>query len=1291
MRMLLLCISVTCMAHPVLAQNAFIGYDYLTSSTARPWSGVDELFNAGTSSAVNIKGSAPAQVKSARICNENNIQHYELGGTSHYVEITLQPEAYNSTIQFEFTGSGNSTTADNAKMGVVYSDKVPFDFNSIVGGVETEFFPTTNSDWKVIALANAPAGTKSARLYRRVYYWTADNKASEGSGSSSGRVQLGLGQTIRLASLNIKFTPAGDAPKVITTGITNLTAHSTKVISEVTDKGSAEVSERGIGWDTSDNFTINDATKIVSGSGIGVYETTIAGLLPNTLYGVLSYAKSTVNTTVTKIDTFVTLHNTPVVNAATNVNVTSATVNVDVENSGHYLYEYEVLVDNDADFSSPVSQASLSSTSDGTLNLMTLIANTTYYVKTRIKGVGGVTEWSNTYSFKTFGNDPRIWSDPVSIDFDTLSTGLRSVEKRIVIRGTNLNPVNDGISLYANEYFDIREDGKSAYVKFLGKDDINGTIDSLVVWISYNFISGGLSGQYKDTLKIGSTGLDTLRVPLEAYVLDSASVTVTSNNPQSSTIGGGTLNNSIFHFDVQNQENRYTALLKKADFNLSGSFATNEITKLQLKYSSTDNASEAIEVSTAIVNPANGTVSFDNIGKQLKAGEKGYFWLLVDVAGNAAIGNTVKAGLTKFSLSHGHTSYSISDGNVFTFSANTNENDHFRVKNIIANNTDISTWESSADSTNWHVATALPTTNAKSIVINNGQTLEINTLTFPYGGKVTYKENATLKVSGTYTSNLQFDAGNYYNIVWDANINGTNYISFGDKAVVVKNRLTIEKTGDGALLTSAGVTSNLMVDSLELKSGNVFVNRNSGSVRSMTVNKYAYIGNGGTLFIKTVGGNGAGNLYLNGDLVIEQNGKIEKNTANSTSNILFSNNNNQNITVNGIIKGMSATDLQFEINKYQNAEIILKSNVDLSLVALKLVKGFLTIGNYNLKLTKQAAGYNDSAFIVTNGTGVVKTPLSAGDTSMFLVGPNKLSCNALVIKNTGETDEFSVNVQEGFEGLSLNDVTSAVNRVWHIDEAVKGGNSVNLVFYYKESHVNQNYPPGTVYYVGHFLNGNWETTVFTPELQTADLWIGRLNNVTTFSPFALGTNNAFNNALPLKLTATNAININNGVKISWTTTAEIDIAYYEVERSVNGQDFVTIGHRVAPKQSVGQLNNDYELTDEQALVKAYYRIKIVNKDGSITYSKLMYLQIQLNKDFSVVPNPAKSNIYLNFKPLTGKGSVRIVDLSGKIVRNVSLGNSVSNINIDISALSAGTYQVILIDEQTNLTSRFIKL
>ena len=105
----------------------------------------------------------------------------------------------------------------------------------------------------------------------------------------------------------VQFTTAVKSVAALTTtaasSITTTTATSG---GEVTDDGGASVTLRGVCWGITENPTIADSTS-ENGTGTGVFESSLTGLLPNTTYYIRAYATNSEGTAYGTQVTFQTL------------------------------------------------------------------------------------------------------------------------------------------------------------------------------------------------------------------------------------------------------------------------------------------------------------------------------------------------------------------------------------------------------------------------------------------------------------------------------------------------------------------------------------------------------------------------------------------------------------------------------------------------------------------------------------------------------------------------------------------------------------------------------------------------------------------------------------------------------------------------------------------------------------------------------------------------------------------------------------------------------------------------
>ncbi|MFP5039881.1 T9SS type A sorting domain-containing protein [Parasediminibacterium sp. JCM 36343] len=157
---------------------------------------------------------------------------------------------------------------------------------------------------------------------------------------------------------------------------------------------------------------------------------------------------------------------------------------------------------------------------------------------------------------------------------------------------------------------------------------------------------------------------------------------------------------------------------------------------------------------------------------------------------------------------------------------------------------------------------------------------------------------------------------------------------------------------------------------------------------------------------------------------------------------------------------------------------------------------------------------------------------------------------------------------------------------------------------------------------------------------------------------------------PVKLVAFSANSTNNGVVTQWQTANETNAAYFVIERSSNGSSFTALGKVAAAGNSSSMLNYSY-IDNNPLQGTAYYRLQMVDKDGSIAYSNIVSVLGSQLLAVSVYPNPASS-----FVTITGShiASVQVIDNLGRVVKLLPLKDA-TNPMLPLSGLPAGVYHL----------------
>jgi hypothetical protein len=153
--------------------------------------------------------------------------------------------------------------------------------------------------------------------------------------------------------------------------------------------------------------------------------------------------------------------------------------------------------------------------------------------------------------------------------------------------------------------------------------------------------------------------------------------------------------------------------------------------------------------------------------------------------------------------------------------------------------------------------------------------------------------------------------------------------------------------------------------------------------------------------------------------------------------------------------------------------------------------------------------------------------------------------------------------------------------------------------------------------------------------------------------------------LPLELLAFNGANLPFGNELKWQTADEINVSHFILERNTEGSLFWEfIGEIKANNQPKGI--NNYALVDELPLEQAYYRLKIVDFNGVINYSKILFLEKQSNKTaIHIYPNPTTDFVFFDTKE---PFNLTIRDVLGRII---DLSESPKIVNL--SGYTEGSY------------------
>jgi hypothetical protein len=226
------------------------------------------------------------------------------------------------------------------------------------------------------------------------------------------------------------------------------------------------------------------------------------------------------------------------------------------------------------------------------------------------------------------------------------------------------------------------------------------------------------------------------------------------------------------------------------------------------------------------------------------------------------------------------------------------------------------------------------------------------------------------------------------------------------------------------------------------------------------------------------------------------------------------------------------------------------------------------------------------------------------------------------------------------------------------------------------------------------FSGN--STTFT--YQVCDAGYGPLcSNIATVT-----INFPNNGFLPVSMIDFSGIYKNDGkVELAWTTTFEQNSDRFEVERSVDGINWETVGS--AKAAGVSAIKKNYTYTDNVGRNTAnkkdlYYRLKMVDLDNKTSISRILVVRVyntRSTKMISVSPNPAKNDIVATIQlNETSVVVLKVLNSAGAEVmrKTAKLSPGASTITMEgTSKLNPGMYVMeVVVNSNERMLVKLIK-
>ena len=329
---------------------------------------------------------------------------------------------------------------------------------------------------------------------------------------------------------------------------------------------------------------------------------------------------------------------------------------------------------------------------------------------------------------------------------------------------------------------------------------------------------------------------------------------------------------------------------------------------------------------------------------------------------------------------------------------------------------------------------------------------------------------------------------------------------------------------------------------------------------------------------------------------------------------------------------------------------------------LNFVDGTIRLNQFSLTIlgtTANILGANSAnKFIVTNDTGnlVIENIGASGRSGIvtFPIGSNPLSFTPFSIRNLGISDHFAGRVmakvynQYATSGAPIGPffTANAVDKTWHVKEFLPGGSNANLTLTWNiaDELIGFN---RSVSYVGRYTGTQWVGNI-PNTAGGANPYFQSLGTVTNFGQFGA----ASGGILPIHLLTFKGSVKDNLNHLYWQTASEKNSKSFEIEKSEDGLNFRLIGQVKASGNSEKSRHYRYIDNEITANSRHFYRLRLVDKDGSFSFSKSILLQAETlgSNKLNVYPNPFANYLIIESSNVIKETvEINLCDINGHVI------------------------------------------
>lgn len=174
--------------------------------------------------------------------------------------------------------------------------------------------------------------------------------------------------------------------------------------------------------------------------------------------------------------------------------------------------------------------------------------------------------------------------------------------------------------------------------------------------------------------------------------------------------------------------------------------------------------------------------------------------------------------------------------------------------------------------------------------------------------------------------------------------------------------------------------------------------------------------------------------------------------------------------------------------------------------------------------------------------------------------------------------------------------------------------------------------------------------------------------------------------LPVSLLEFNALKSSSQVELKWTTTAEINLHSFEIEKSTDGVQWNTLSTIISRGDATVQTEyKEFDKTPSYGY--NYYRLKLNDIDGNFSYSSIRSIYMDLIEQVKCYPNPANDILNITLPSSVNKSTISIFTETGNLVGYYSVLGT--HISIPTAGMAKGKYIIKISNNEKTMSNLVI--